>query len=881
MKILAIRGENLASLGKPFTLELDQQPLSGAGLYVITGSTGAGKSTLLDALCLALYDTIPRTTQSTHTATVGHDQLRPSDPRSILRHGTSYGHAEVDFIGKTATPFRATWTVRRARNSMNGRLQPVQMNLKNLKTEEVIGRTKSEILKAIETEVGLSFEQFRRSVLLAQGDFSAFLQANEKERSELLERMTGTEIYTKLSILAHSRASIEAQEMELLRRQRDSLQLLSGEEQLALEKQTKHLQDNLTQQQKQLVQVEKKLAWHSEQQKLEKQEAQAKQDLDRWEKEFQTLKKSAEQLKQVEAAQTLRPTSQTLTVQSKHLVSLSKSLKSWEQQLETTKKKAGDNQQAIKQLEEEYAQLTKAWDEKQPDLKQAKQIDNQLEQAKQQLTSAREQVAHAKTELGVTVKQESTIKEQLELIRQQEQVSLSEQEIHQLRHQLTPGSPCTVCGSTNHPWSDRIESSIHTASKQNTTAVAQAKNTVTTPLLSLHQIEAKAAAISGERKARQLVLDERLLALTKIESNIESFTKTRGSLLNGIATQTIINTFQQSQTKHVKQLDMLHREAAENCKASEIQSKQYEELLAQHKQQNLSVDSLQAQLERELETQNLTLKQLHSLLNKDTHWINKTRQQLDTMRESGGKLKGKLDQCQGQRITHEESRVSHELLKELKSQKATLAQSTSDTQETLFESIAKTKQNKLITIESQKLEKKLAKQKEQSAVWETLRILIGSSDGNKFRRFAQSLTLDTLISYANEHLKEIAPRYRLERIPQTDVDLQVIDREMADEVRSPYSLSGGESFLVSLSLALGLASLSSHHTQIETLFVDEGFGALDPHSLDIVLSALDNLQALGRQIGIISHIPTLIERIGTAIHVKGQGGGGSRLQLIS
>ncbi|WP_163973236.1 SbcC/MukB-like Walker B domain-containing protein, partial [Myxococcus sp. CA018] len=162
-------------------------------------------------------------------------------------------------------------------------------------------------------------------------------------------------------------------------------------------------------------------------------------------------------------------------------------------------------------------------------------------------------------------------------------------------------------------------------------------------------------------------------------------------------------------------------------------------------------------------------------------------------------------------------------------------------------------------------------------VWKVLGDLIGSHDGKRFKVFAQSLTLDALLLHANAHLRELARRYRLMRVPGHDLDLQVVDGDMGDEVRSVASLSGGESFLVSLALALGLASLSSETTQVETLFIDEGFGTLDPETLEVALATLDALQATGRQVGIISHVSGMAERIGVQVRVVKQGGGRSRL----
>ncbi|HWN68818.1 MAG TPA: SbcC/MukB-like Walker B domain-containing protein, partial [Haliangium sp.] len=171
-------------------------------------------------------------------------------------------------------------------------------------------------------------------------------------------------------------------------------------------------------------------------------------------------------------------------------------------------------------------------------------------------------------------------------------------------------------------------------------------------------------------------------------------------------------------------------------------------------------------------------------------------------------------------------------------------------------------------------------QLERVRLYADLSELIGSADGKKLRVFAQSLTLDALLAHANAHLDDLAPRYRLARVPGYDLDLQVVDRDMGDEIRSVHSLSGGESFLTSLALALGLSSLSARDTRVESLLIDEGFGSLDPGTLEAALAVLDALQASGRKVGVISHVPGLAERIGVRIAVKPQGPGRSVVRVV-
>ncbi len=152
--------------------------------------------------------------------------------------------------------------------------------------------------------------------------------------------------------------------------------------------------------------------------------------------------------------------------------------------------------------------------------------------------------------------------------------------------------------------------------------------------------------------------------------------------------------------------------------------------------------------------------------------------------------------------------------------------------------------------------------------WGYLNALIGSKEGDRFRKFAQGLTLDNLVWLANQQLTRLHGRYLLQRKASDALELEVVDTWQADAVRDTRTLSGGESFLVSLALALALSDLVSHKTQIDSLFLDEGFGTLDSETLDTALDALDALNASGKTIGVISHVEAMKERIPVQIKVK-------------
>lgn len=164
--------------------------------------------------------------------------------------------------------------------------------------------------------------------------------------------------------------------------------------------------------------------------------------------------------------------------------------------------------------------------------------------------------------------------------------------------------------------------------------------------------------------------------------------------------------------------------------------------------------------------------------------------------------------------------------------------------------------------------------------WAAIYELIGSSDGKKFRIFAQSLTLLKLVQLANVHLANLYSRYVILTRPGDTLEIDIMDTYQANYVRSMNTLSGGESFLVSLALALGLSDLAGRNANIRSLFIDEGFGTLDDQALDLAITTLENLQARGKTIGIISHMKELKERISTQIRVVKKGSGISEVQIL-
>ncbi|WP_445496512.1 AAA family ATPase [Pseudomonas sp. 8(2025)] len=292
MKILAIRLKNLASLAGPFEIDFTAEPLASAGLFAITGPTGAGKSTLLDALCLALFGAVPRLNNIGRETKVPEvdSEILTSDPRTLLRRGTGSGYAEVDFVGIDGRRYRARWETNRARDKATGKLQGSRQNLTDLDSEQLLSnQSKSEYKQLIEARLGLNFEQFTRAVMLAQSEFSAFLKADDKERSELLEKLTNTAVYSQLGRRAYSKSKEAEDAHKELKAQASGISPLEPEARAELEQQLSQAQQQLKEQQAQLRQLEAQHAWLKELRQWQEARQSAAEQLQAAEQDAQAL----------------------------------------------------------------------------------------------------------------------------------------------------------------------------------------------------------------------------------------------------------------------------------------------------------------------------------------------------------------------------------------------------------------------------------------------------------------------------------------------------------------------------------------------------------------------------------------------------------------
>lgn len=431
MKILSIRLKNLASLAGEHFIDFESEPLAHAGLIAIIGKTGAGKSTILDAMCLALFNQIPRLKGNDgKLIDVDGSELLTNSPLTVLRRGTGHGFAELCFVAQDQKHYLARWEIKRARENASGKLQSVQRSLKCL-TDGVVVADKT---KAVETHIQqitqLSFEQFTRAVLLAQSEVTAFLKARDNERGELLEYLTNSSIFAKIGQLAFEKTKEVRLQREKLESVLGHIEIRSDEEIAELQQRFKQLQQHVQQLENEKNQFRQQQQWFEQRDKINKDIALKKQDYDLQLKAQENIAKDRYLLSQLETFAEIRPivfqqqqlqkTLQQLApqIQQKHhefstLTTQFEQQKTLYTQVETTLNQFQDFEQKHQNeltqvrkfvqerdyIAEEYKKtkirLTQLESQQQPLIEQQQQLEQSIQNLSAQHTACLEQLKHS------------------------------------------------------------------------------------------------------------------------------------------------------------------------------------------------------------------------------------------------------------------------------------------------------------------------------------------------------------------------------------------------------------------------------------------------------------------------------------------------------
>ncbi len=327
MKIQKLTIHNIASI-EDAILEFDKEPLASEPLFLITGETGSGKTTILNAICLALYNTSPNLKQI-GSAEEDAEGVQTNNPRQLMRRGTTEAFISLTFEGNDEKHYEAVWSVRRVRNKTNGALQSVKRTLQ-CKETDVTFQKEAEIRQTIQEVVGLTFEQFCRTTMLAQGQFSKFMNSEEKDKAEILEKLTGTEIYARIGKKIFDLSKAKNIEFEKINSEIRGAQLLSEEETTTYKQQIEQLQQQYTEQTALSKGIETQLHWLTEQESKRK-------NIEQCLTELQSLQEKIGQEETVEKKRLIQTWENTTEIRNilKNKAAIKQELSEKEQQLNT------------------------------------------------------------------------------------------------------------------------------------------------------------------------------------------------------------------------------------------------------------------------------------------------------------------------------------------------------------------------------------------------------------------------------------------------------------------------------------------------------------------------------------------------------------------
>lgn len=930
MKLQKLTIHNLASI-EDAVIDFEAQPLADSEVFLITGKTGAGKSMILDAICLALYANTPRLANTSMQGETqdGDKTMRLSDTRQMMRRNTAEASVSLTFTGSNGVRYEAIWSVARARKKVTGNIQGKSWSLTNLDRGHTLDKD-NDIRAEIQAAVGLDFGQFCRTTLLAQGEFTRFLNSRDDDKAAILEKITGVDIYARLGRKVYEVTDGKQKAWDDAKRLTEGIRTMS-DEQVAV------MKDELTSLNKEYEGIRqagevcrRKQAWLKTDAELEKRiaectaaydQAKARVECEEYKERERLIQEWNSTIDARQHLKTKQAAAKEIEQQEKTLAELQNTAGALQERLQQAEaeKKASDEACALleKQIKEQEATLAALQmehmrlqrDETKEMLaaivlaKRYLQILDaervRRQQAAQEIADRQAIIADKRNEsnrLDVPIREAeigmNTAQEMLE-----KQKDTVDKFALTLRQKLHVGDVCPVCRQTilsPLPHEDELKQLVdglrETFSEKEKAynELRNRKNTLEAEIKAAEQTnsmaQAKYANDRSVEQAEQQALKQ--IGLCGIET---------------IDEQTIgrLDSLNELKSKQLRDLD-------EKILKGEEQDKAIRGLRAAQDKQRKQAEAQQQscmQAQNALTEHAGRTKMAHEQLHKAQEQMLASRMFVDSFcQQSDGitiERLTELDRLTAQNIADMRSILEREknnvltqqtLLEAAKNSKQQHLDSKpdlteDDTPEQLAASIetldrrlaevAEKKgaiQQELRTDEdNRKRLGQLIEDAESKAAefrkWSRLNELVGDATGNKFRRIAQSYVLNSLIHSANRYMSTLSDRYTLKVEPGTFV-ISLEDAYHGYMSRAASTISGGESFLVSLSLALALSDIGQQ-LAVDTLFIDEGFGTLSDEPLQNAINTLRSLHnKSGRHVGIISHIEELSERVPVQIRVE-------------
>ena len=887
MKIEKINIENINSIEKA-EISFSTGILANEPLFLITGETGSGKSTILDAITLALYDKSPRYENTRNKEKTENGLSTMQSTTNVLRKGTNDGKSEVWFsVGNEH--YIATWFIHKTRN---GKYESTnRRKLEVLKGEDrIVLETKIDAVNQRITElVGLTYDQFVRSVMLAQGQFNTFLTSEKAKQTEILEMLTGTEIYSKIAEIVGRHKNDAKNEVDKANEIYNSLNnnILSDEELASLNEELTKSQtesDKTETEAKKLEQVIKNIEslekLHQDIEDYKSQLADLQASFEKVLEDKEVLKKQRDELKnKIDEHEK----STKLTEAEKAKNDAASAVDECNSRLEKA------NSEGLRKQRDEYNHELEIQNDRKNKYIRVKQFLTDYLNKKQIIENKLVEVDELKKHFNICESEFQSSKTTFEAKDSEYQVqkNMVADFMKSLRSKLEEGKPCPLCGSITHQYQD--ETVVSSLFKAIETAWNDARDAFEKAKDAKNKTEGEINILNKSINNEQILLNN---LVKQLENECKGKPIYDMNLLDkGLS-------------------DCESRILAEKTKIGEINVKiqaadAIQEELKKLQQKKNAADEAYNALLRQLTNE---WKRLHDDYSKVDAEIVK----IDEIANGIKRIEGfeRLDEFKGKIAVRNNidknslisgfSKVVFNLIEKskeaevLENQIGEKADEDKKVQilralEALralrgAQSNAISELKAKISLNSQNINSaKAAKADLQDktaklSLWTQLATAIGTTASDNFRDVAQAYTMRILLDQANYFLRKLSQRYELTCYTNS-LAIMVVDKEMGGELRSASSLSGGETFLVSLALALGLASLNDENLNIDMLFIDEGFGTLDGESLEMAVQTLENMQKFGKKVGIISHVDSLKDRIPAQILVTKRGKAASAVEI--